>query len=55
MLHNTMNEPRIKHLEMIQAVINRLAGNSFMLKERDLFEWGDATHLNRGAGLYWGW
>jgi predicted membrane channel-forming protein YqfA (hemolysin III family) len=32
MLHNTMNEPRIKHLEMIQVVINRLAGNSFMLK-----------------------
>ena len=27
-----MDEVRVKHLEMVQAVINRLAGNSFTLK-----------------------
>ncbi len=27
-----MNELRVKHLQMIQVVINRLAGNSFALK-----------------------
>lgn len=27
-----MNESKIKHLELIQGVINRLAGNSFLLK-----------------------
>lgn len=27
-----MNEHRLKHLEMLQAAINRLAGNSFALK-----------------------
>ena len=26
------NDNKIKHLEMIQAVINRMASNSFMLK-----------------------
>ena len=27
-----MNDAKIKHLEMVQAVINRMASNSFMLK-----------------------
>jgi hypothetical protein len=27
-----MDERRIKHLEMIQGVINRMAGNSFLIK-----------------------
>jgi hypothetical protein len=32
MVGKAMDESKVKHLELIQGVINRLAGNSFLLK-----------------------
>jgi len=31
-INHNMHEHRVKHLEMIQAIISRMAGNSFLMK-----------------------